>query len=475
MRSPRLRVALGMVAAAAFLSATKTTHAWDLPSATGPALGQSSPDEGFLWVDPHGRIGSQQVGGRPQAAPLAPAPARPEAQTGAVPVAPPQSLLAQPPTVGAQAREAPPRPLPPAPTPPYPVESALAYRAPAYRLASIPNMYGDFLGAPGTVSIVRSVEQFGPVSSYDLPPYFDQRYPTARVEIPPPGGASRMKISENNRALPSDRLYFAYSHFHGALEANASPTVTYPIDRYVFGCEKTFLSGLWSAELRMPISSDFMFASNGFQVERQEVGNLSVIVKRLVWQTDETAVAVGLGVETPTGTDLRGTSGLTRFEVSNQAVHLSPFIGFMRTPEDSYFYQGFLQVDVPTNGNPVVFGSADLGHYTEQTLLLIDLSMGYWLRRNPAAFYFRGLAVVAEFHYATTLQNSDVVSGFEPTTFDFLHVANPMNRVDMVDFTIGLHAEVGQTTVRVGGVFPVNTDEERLFDAEVQVQVNRYF
>jgi len=482
MRRPhfsRQLLALALLTIVAAALAAKDTIAWELPDGSPPLL-QAQPSsggesEGYLWVEPQSPMLLQQDEPR---SPI-PAPATPPAESSAAEEAPPvspqpPSKPEQPPVTTEQPPERAPAP-PPVPEPRYPPESALAYRSPAFRLASIPNMYGDFLGTPGAVAIVRGAEEFAPSWSYDLPPYYDDLYPTAKVELPPPGGAARMKISENNKALPSDRIYFAYSHFHNALEASASPTVTYPIDRFVLGVEKTFLNGLWSAELRMPLASDFLFSANGFQIGRQEVGNLSVIVKRLVWESERSAVAIGMGIETPTGSNLTGTSGLSSFEVSNDAVHLSPFIGFLCSPQDAYFYQGFLQVDVPTNGNSVRLGSVELGSYNDQTLLQLDISAGYWLRRNPAAFTFRGLAVVGEFHYTTTLQNSDVVAGFEPVTFDFLQVSNPMNRVDIVDFTVGLHAEIGQTRIRVGGVFPVKTNEERLFDAEVQVQVNRYF
>ncbi len=478
MRSLWMRLAVGLVATAALLQAGETTEAWDLPATGDPLLEQSAPNnadplaDGFLWVDPHDPLTLQPGNTQPNAAPTPPA--KPKTSAATPPVSPPQPGRSQRPPVAAEKEETL-RPLPPAPAPRYPPESALAYRSPAFRLASIPNMYGDFLGSAGTMSIVRGADDYNPPTGYELPSYFSYFYPTAQVELPPPGGAARLKISENNKALPSDRIYFAYSHFQGAIEASASPTVSYPIDRYVFGVEKTFLGGLWSAELRMPLASDFWFASNGFQVGLQEVGNLSVIVKRLLWQSHDSAWAIGLGIETPTGSDLTGSSGLSHFEIRNDAVHLSPFIGFLSSPEPAYFYQAFVQVDVPTNGNRVVLGDTELGIYNDQTLLMFDLSAGYWLRRNPAAFHFRGLALIGEFHYLTTLQNSDVVSGFEPVNSDLLHVANSMNRVDVVDFTVGLHAEVGQTTIRVGGVFPVKTNDERLFDAELQVQVNRYF
>jgi hypothetical protein len=42
--------------------------------------------------------------------------------------------------------------------------------------------------------------------------------------------------------------------------------------------------------------------------------------------------------------------------------------------------------------------------------------------------------------------------------------------------TVGLHAEVAcNTLVRVGGVFPLVSRDDRCFESEVQVQVERRF
>jgi hypothetical protein len=41
--------------------------------------------------------------------------------------------------------------------------------------------------------------------------------------------------------------------------------------------------------------------------------------------------------------------------------------------------------------------------------------------------------------------------------------------------TAGLHAAIGRTTVRAAGVFPVENEADRLFDAEFQFSLNRYF
>jgi hypothetical protein len=100
--------------------------------------------------------------------------------------------------------------------------------------------------------------------------------------------------------------------------------------------------------------------------------------------------------------------------------------------------------------------------------------VGYWLSRNPCADWVTGLAGVVELHYTTTLQDADIVTG--TTSSRFFSFGNFSNYVDVLDLTVGLHAELGnQTLCRVAGVVPLRTGDDRLFNGEVQVQLERRF
>ncbi len=327
---------------------------------------------------------------------------------------------------------------------------------PSLRLASVPNMLGDF-GATflnGEVDIANG-ESF--------------------ITVPLAGAGLRGKISENNKALPMDRVYFQYNHFHNASTtdidiATVGNEFSGHADRYTVGLEKTFGDKTWSVDVRMPLATTQNYSSANLTVDSGVVGNLDVILKRLLAVNDHGALAAGVGVNTPTGSDVHVTCS-QQYEIENQAVHLSPFLGALYQPGDLTFYQGFLEIDVPLNGNPLLHdtGSAvlPLGMLTEQTLLKIDLSAGRWLYRNPCA-YLTGLASIVEFHYTETLNDGDIVGAGD-------RFGNLLNRVAMPHVTVGLHASLcDTTTLRVGAVFPLN-DIDRAFDAEVQVSLNRYF
>lgn len=358
-------------------------------------------------------------------------------------------------------------------------------RPPMNRLASAPEMFGDFFQSGGDFN-------FGPnrLADQGLPPN------TGSFSVPPPGGGRRVKISENNKALPDDRLIFSYNHFENALQftemelnnPGSAVTQTFPIDRYTIGIEKTFLDGFWSCEVRMPFQGAFDFEGTNIRGTGGQVGNLAVIAKHLLYQDEELATVIGLGIDIPTGSDFEIIDGsalpffpATQVTFHNDALHLLPYAGFLFGGDRPYFVNGFLQVDIATEGNrleagPVGGPSRILGRFNEQNLLFVDLGTGYWLYRDE--FNDGGLtnlAAILEFHYTSSLQDTDVIQGnIGGRPFNY---TNNFNRFDIVNVTAGFQAQFNnRTSLRVAGVFPLGeADDERFFDSEVQVQVNRRY
>jgi hypothetical protein len=220
-------------------------------------------------------------------------------------------------------------------------------------------------------------------------------------------------------------------------------------------------------------------------MEGGRVGNLAVSLKRLLYRTPTTAISAGLGITVPTGSDARGTlpAGPVSYSVQNDAVHLLPYLGFLATPSDDVFFHGFAQLDVATSGNVIEVVDAPAatigrGVLNDQTLLYLDLGVGYWWFRNPLARITR-LASVVEFHYTTSLQSADTftfVASPPMGLVRFGRPAGPAEHVSMANLTMGLHAEVAETAAaRVGVVFPLSEQPNRVFDTELQVQVNWRF
>ena len=331
------------------------------------------------------------------------------------------------------------------------------------RLARVPNMFGDSPGFGGQLIAV---------------PARGQGNITGQFDLPMAAGAGRIKIAENNKALPVDRVYFTYNGFHNALSADpnlAAPGAhNFNIHRYSLGLEKTFLEGTWSVDVRMPLAERYGFSQGPFQSTGGEVGNLAIVLKRLLWAGTNSAAAIGIGIDTPTGSDVAGSVDTTDYLIHNDAVHLTPYFGILGSPNDFFFYHGFFQLDIPTNGNRLEVEGADSGILTDQNALYLDFAIGSWLFRDPSRYYITGVAALAEFHYTTTLQDADHVT--VRNAGDRLTFGNTYNRLDVPNITVGIHTQVTELTdLRVSGVFPLDTGADRLFDSEIAVQVNRRY
>ncbi len=336
-------------------------------------------------------------------------------------------------------------------------------------VADTPNMFGDFEVARAAVTITAGFGNQSETSS-----------------VPLGGGCGRLNIADNNNTIPQDRVYLLFNQFENAFTANTSfrfatsgtnETYTFSPDRFTLGFEKRSPDCLWSVEARIAAASQFDFTNekpSSIGTSGGQLGNLDIIVKRMVYQTRTTALALGLGVDIPTGSRAEGVFFGDFFRVNNQSLHLVPFVAIASTPRPAFFYQAFLQMDVATNGNTVDSSFGPPGSLYEQTLMHLDLETGYWLYRNQCACVLTGLASVVELHYTRTMQGAHSVED----TFlggSILFTSGP-GQMDVVDLTIGLHAELArQTLLRVGASFPLTTDQNRTFDNEIQVQLERRF
>jgi hypothetical protein len=331
------------------------------------------------------------------------------------------------------------------------------------RLARVPNMLGDSLAMKSRFT--GELIAVGPFIS----------------ELPLGAGRS-VKIGENNKGLPMDRVYFMYNGFKNALTSNfGGQTEKTNLDRYTLGGEKTFWDGMASLDVRMPFVGGFLAGDPDVaSVQSENVGDVSMLLKGLLYTDDTLSLVAGVGMTLPTASDLRGQVNFpppgSGFRLRNEAVHIFPYVGFAATsPSEDWFYQGFLQGDFAASGFRVQVDGLPAGpEYTEQDLMYVDFLLGRWLYVNDYAPYLRGIAALFELHYTTTLEDSDlVVIPMQGTTG---RLENPFNRVDILNITGGLHFQIGElANLRVSCVAPLRTGGDRQFDAEVVVSFNRNF
>src|SRR5262245_33298839 len=193
--------------------------------------------------------------------------------------------------------------------------AATASRLASTSLASVPNMFGDDCGM--TTALVTIVGPNGQITD-------------GQFHLPIVGGARTTKMAENDIAMPVDRVFFNYNHFHNGFEMSQTqtfpPGVTLfrqePIDRYTAGVEKTFFDGMTSVELRMPFNGSFDATLPGMTVSNGNIGNLGVVLKGLLYQNELLGFGGGLGIDTPTGSATTSRFSTTNLRFENQAVHL---------------------------------------------------------------------------------------------------------------------------------------------------------
>ena len=389
--------------------------------------------------------------------------------------APPTNPPTRPPASPQRPAPRPALPTPPPPTPspaqPPPQFNPFANAQPNQpflaRLSRAPDMFGDsFLPLTATITSLDSS---------------NERSNKTVLDLPLAGGSRRFK-NEHSRALPTDRVFGTYHHFQNALEATSlTPgfrSTDANVDRFTLGVEKTFADGNASIEFRLPLSVPVTLATQDAMYRTNTVGDLVVTLKGLLYSDESQAVALGLAVNTPTGNDLRvslpnsGDNG-AELTVSNNAVHLIPFLAYQAAPNDDFFFNGFLQVDTPINDNSVQVrnlgpNTVDHRKLTDQTLLYLDTSFGYWMFRDPDAEFLTGLAGLLELHYTTALNSADVVTDRNQiVTFG----ANS-GRLDAVNMTFALHTEIARSTIiRAGYVTPLRDGNHRFFDHEFTLAV----
>ncbi len=294
--------------------------------------------------------------------------------------------------------------------------------------------------------------------------------------------------------MPRDRAYFIYHDYNNALNTSIDDFSGDPLrrgnqslQRYAFGYEKTFHQGYSSVEVRMPfLGSSGLPVDSGFSSSGVSIGNLSVIAKRLLVRTEQTALATGVGVSVPTGDNSVFGIADHFFTFHNHAVHILPYLGLLQvSPNERVFVQSFVQLDIPTNGNRISFRDSsgttsddNLGRLRDQTVFYFDVSSGVWLYRNEAASLITGMAFITELHYATALQGARTVEdpvgvpGWS-TGFKF---GNARNRFDNLDMTLMIHTELrNNTDLRIAGVFPLSEADDRFFDSELMIMLIRRF
>jgi hypothetical protein len=338
--------------------------------------------------------------------------------------------------------------------------------------AAFPNTIVVFNGGAVGTSLGAS-DIYSPITtSYKVTPY-------ASLFIPDPGSGGvvgRTKIADDTSPIPQDRIMFDYSFFDDVPLVPGGVNV----HRFTPGFEKTFLDGMMSFEMQIPCAvtlDSSVVQDGGNDLSHGEFGDVALTLKSLLFQQDHLAIAGGLTLTVPTASDTNVilADGTPLVRIVNRSTHLAPFLGFLWTPNDRFFLQGFYQVDVEAGGCPVLvnldgLGLQGIGTLHDTTYQYVDLGLGSWLYRGPARYgRLTGWAWTAELH------GSDSFSPTSPVVADNWQIGDS-NSFDSWNVTIGTHLEFKDRSVlTMAYVDPLGGGASRQFNGEFRLMFNYYF
>jgi hypothetical protein len=264
------------------------------------------------------------------------------------------------------------------------------------------------------------------------------------------------------------------------------------VTRFTFGAERTFDDGLKSFEARI----SFAHTLSSTQIYKVPVGNLPFVTqnlddefgnlvltyKQIVRPLDDGIVTAGIGISLPTADDQflfnqNAADPILLMKVHNDAVHLMPFIAFMRQPNDKLMIQGFAQVDFATSANPVLIRtSAGSGPLTNAAkieavpLLFLDLGLAYkWIENREGLI--NAVTPLLELHYSLGMRKRDQLQfdQNEPSVFNF----ETSGRISVLNLTAGASLQMGDSIfVRPAVSIPLSNGAGASYDYEFGVHVN---
>ncbi len=288
----------------------------------------------------------------------------------------------------------------------------------------------------------------------------------------------RVKLSEDNSPLPRDRVIFAYDTFGGVpLTENGLA-----VNRFMFGFEKTFLDGRWSAEVRLPFAGTLASSfTDGFETKSVELGNMRFALKRR-WTNSETFnVSTGVGVTVPTASDqvVFNPLGGELYRFKNESVTVEPFLALLYTPNDRFFAQGWTSINADTTGgiltyNKDVFGGSGSQRIYDLPYLALDGQIGYWIVKRDTGVV-RGLAPFVELHWNYAIAQQQAIDAVNDTSRgQGLNISGVANTE--LNLTAGIVMQINEhVNLTLGGSVPLFQKPDRTFDGQFGMRLNYLF
>lgn len=298
------------------------------------------------------------------------------------------------------------------------------------------------------------------------------------VNIPNPGsggGVGGQKIMEGNSPMPRDRVFMMYDFFENVPLADGGVNV----NRMTPGIEKTFFDRLMSVEIRLPmaLTLDSNITAGQPLTGNPEFGNITLAVKGMLYTDNVWSFSSGLGITCPTADDTNVylPDGTQIVSIQNRATHVQPFLGALWTPNDLWFSQSFVQVDIDTRGNPVLGQTlggplAPIGRLQSPTFLFASTGIGRWLIRGNQLGWLTGVAGLFELHYNRSLQGNDIVTAGNLAIGDFSRT------IELLNLSLGTTFELrNRGYLTAAYITPLGGGSDQQFDGQFRLMYSRRF
>jgi hypothetical protein len=317
-------------------------------------------------------------------------------------------------------------------------------------------MFGDFGGVfyRRTEFITRSVQVgtkartvgIDPITQLPVivnDPLFANQTVARTTTLPLNGRYSGFKMSDQETARPTDRVYFAYSYYSNVYPGQNGDLLPVDQHRQTLGFEKTLLGGNASIGLRIP----FVQTNGEGTLNTSNVGDLSVLMKYALVNDPLTGTVrtVGLIVTAPTGNAGVPTGALVDGTLPHSTI-LQPWFGFAQSLGERFYTQGFSSIMVPLGTS-------------EPTVIFNSFALGFWLFKNGQGLNATGLAPVTEIHFNTPLTNRNS--------------QGTIYMPDQLNLTHGLHLLLPRAVLGTAVSYPLLRPNP--FKAEVQATLNFRF
>ena len=260
------------------------------------------------------------------------------------------------------------------------------------------------------------------------------------------------KPSENNSAIPQDRVSFNFNALQGA-KIGGGRISAKDVQEFRFSAEKTVLGGVASLEVLVPFynTSRYNIPDLGTFLEGPQTaaqfGDIGFGAKILLLQRERLALSGGVRIETPTSQDVYIWP---ENEIDDEIWHFTPYLATQWTNQNRLFANAFAAYRLNTAR---MHSSSDLASFylRDAEYLMLDASLGYWLLHEPQSCGLTGLSSVLELHYMTTPTTMGDPPG---SPLGILATAEAVGKTDYLNLTAGLTGYWNER-ITVSGAFSV--------------------